>query len=198
VRNRMEAGGADCPSVSSGLADPGESEIGGFWGGSTTVCEGCSLSAVLIFFFGALGDSFGIFSGAIKRGVSGALPGNPTPSSGKCAVSNHREMLAFRSSIAAHPDIPKLAERAIETSATRARVRIDLAIVGVREDAIRLRRRRHDHAPGLLAAQLQDRRERHACTLSGLGAGCERSDRRADRLPVRQPRRGGAARVPGE
>jgi hypothetical protein len=67
-----------------------------------------------------------------------------------------------------------------------------------REDAIRLRRRRHDHAPGLLAAQLQDRRERHACTLSGLGAGCERSDRRADRLPVRQPRRGGAARVPGE
>ena len=55
MRNRMEAGGADCPSVSSGLAVPGESEIGGFLRGSTTVCGGCSLRAVLIFFFGGLG-----------------------------------------------------------------------------------------------------------------------------------------------
>ena len=131
VRNRMEAGGADCPSVSSGLAVRGESEIGGFLGGSTTVCGFCSLRAVLIFFFGALGSSFGIFSGAATRGDSGAVPGNPTPSSVKFAVSNQREMLAFRSSIAAHPPRPKLAERAIETSATRARARIDLAIVGV-------------------------------------------------------------------
>ena len=110
---------------------PGESEIGGFLRGSTTVCGGCSLRAVLIFFFGALGDAFAIFSGATTTGDSGAVPGNPTPSSGKFAVSNQREMLAFRSSIAAHPPIPKLAERAIETSATRARARIDLAIVGV-------------------------------------------------------------------
>ena len=131
MRNRMEAGGADCPSVSSGLAVPGESEIGGFLRGSTTVCGGCSLRAVLIFFFGALGDAFAIFSGATTRGDSGAVPGNPTPSSGKFAVSNQREMLAFRSSMAAHPPRPKLAERAIETSATRARARIDLAIVGV-------------------------------------------------------------------
>jgi len=131
VRNRIEAGGADCPSVSSGLAVPGESEIGGFLRGSTTVCGGCSLRAVLIFFFGALGDAFAIFSGATTTGDSGAVPGNPTPSFGKFAVSNQREMLAFRSSIAAHPPIPKLAERAIETSATRARARIDLAIVGV-------------------------------------------------------------------
>ena len=131
MRNRMEAGGADCPSVSSGLAVPGESESGGFLRGSTTVCGFCSLRAVLIFFFGALGGSFGIFSGATTRGDSGAVPGNPTPSSGTFAVSNQREMLAFRSSIAAHPPIPKLAERAIETSATRARARIDLAIVGV-------------------------------------------------------------------
>jgi hypothetical protein len=130
VRNRMEAGGADCPSVSSGLAGPGESEIGGFLGGSATVCGGCSLRAVLIFFFGALEDTFGIFSGATS-GDSGAVPGNPATSSGKFAVSNQREMLALRSSIAAHPPIPKLAERAIETSATRARARIDLAIVGV-------------------------------------------------------------------
>ena len=131
MRNRMEAGGADCPSVSSGLAVPGESEIGGFLRGSTTVCGGCSLRAVLIFFFGGLEDSFGIFSGATTTGDSGAVPGNPTPSSGTFAVSSQREMLAFRSSIAAHPPIPKLAERAIETSATRARARIDLAIVGV-------------------------------------------------------------------
>ena len=103
MRNRIEAGGADCPSVSSGLAVPGESEIGGFLGGSTTVCGFCSLRAVLIFFFGALGNSFGIFSCASTRGDSGAVPGNPTPSSVKFAVSNQREMLAFRSSIAAHP-----------------------------------------------------------------------------------------------
>jgi hypothetical protein len=126
----MEAGGADCPSVSSGLAVRGESEIGGFLGGSTTVCGFCSLRAVLIFFFGALEDTFGIFSGATS-GDSGGVPGNPATSSGEFAVSNQREMLAFRSSIAAHPPIPKLAERAIETSATRARARIDLAIVGV-------------------------------------------------------------------
>ena len=131
MRNRIEAGGADCPSVSSGLAVRGKPEIGGFLGGSATVCGFCSLRAVLIFFFGALGDSFGIFSDATPRGDSGAVPGNPTPSFGKFAVSNQREMLAFRSSIAAHPPIPKLAERAIETSATRARARIDLAIVGV-------------------------------------------------------------------
>ena len=131
MRNRIEAGGADCPSVSSGLAVRGEPEIGGFLGGSATVCGFCSLRAVLIFFFGALGDSFGIFSDATPRGDSGAVPGNPTPSFGKFPVSNQREMLAFRSSIAAHPPIPKLAERAIETSATRARARIDLAIVGV-------------------------------------------------------------------
>jgi len=131
VRNRIEAGGADCPSVSSGLAVRGEPEIGGFLGGSATVCGFCSLRAVLIFFFGALGDSFGIFSDATPRGDSGAVPGNPTPSSGTFAASNQREMPAFRSSIAAHPPIPKLAERAIETSATRARARIDLAIVGV-------------------------------------------------------------------
>ena len=131
MRNRMEAGGADCPSVSAGLAIRGESEIGGFLGGSTTVCGDCSLRAVLIFFFGALEDIFGIFSGATTGGDCGAAAGDPAPSSGKFAVSSHREMLALRSSIAAHPPIPKLAERAIETSATRARARIDLAIVGV-------------------------------------------------------------------
>src|SRR3979411_632991 len=31
VRNRIEAGDADCPSVSSGLIDSGDAEIGGFF-----------------------------------------------------------------------------------------------------------------------------------------------------------------------
>jgi hypothetical protein len=34
VRNRIEAGGADCPSVSSGLVVSGDAEIDGFFGGS--------------------------------------------------------------------------------------------------------------------------------------------------------------------
>src|SRR4029079_8873184 len=108
----MEAGGADCPSVSSGLAGPRESEIGGFLRGSATVCAGCALRAVLIFFFGALADALGIFFGATTGSDCGTVPGNPAPSSGKFAVSSQREMLAFRSSIAAHPPMPKLAERA--------------------------------------------------------------------------------------
>src|SRR5205809_5622657 len=90
VRNRIEAGGANCPSVSSGLAVSGESEIGGFFGGSTTVCGRCSLRAALIFFFGALAASFGIFSGAIT-GAAGALPSNTSPLPVKFTVSNHWE-----------------------------------------------------------------------------------------------------------
>ena len=133
VRNRIEAGGADCASVSSGLAVSGESEIGGFFGGSTTVCGRCSLrAAALIFFFGALAASFGIFFGAITGAASGALPGNTSPSPVKFTVSNHREMVIFRSSIAAHPARPKLADTVIETSATRAQPPIDTpAIRGV-------------------------------------------------------------------
>ena len=59
-----------------------------------------------------------------------------------------------------------------------------------RKDAVRLRRRWHDHASRLLATQFQDRRQRHARALSWLGAGRQRSDRRTDRLSVRQSRRG--------
>ena len=100
MRNRIEAGGADCPSVSSGLAVPGEAEIGGFLRGSTTACGGGSLRAVLIFFFGAVGDVFGIFSGATTRGDSGAVWCRVTPrlrpgssryrANGKCWLSGHR------------------------------------------------------------------------------------------------------------
>ena len=99
MRNRMEAGGADCPSVSSGLAVPGESEIGGFLRGSTTACGGCSLRAVLIFFFGALGDAFGIFSGATQAATLARYGGQPCDlrpgssryrTNGKCWLSGHR------------------------------------------------------------------------------------------------------------
>ena len=94
VRNRIEAGGADCASVSSGLGVSGESEIGGFFGGSTTVCGRCSLrAAALTFFFGALAASFGILSGAITGAASGALPGNISRSPVKFTVSNHWEIL---------------------------------------------------------------------------------------------------------
>jgi hypothetical protein len=149
VRNRIDAGGADCPSVSSGLAIPGVSEIGGFLRGSTTARGGCTLRAVLIFFFGGLGDTFGIFAGATVRGGSGAVAGNPTPSSGRLAVSSQREMLAFRSSIAAHPPRPKFVDRAIETSATRARAGIDLAIVGVAVSIVDVGGGREDATAGL-------------------------------------------------
>ena len=118
VRNRIEAGGADCHSVSSGLAVSGEPEIGGFFGGRTTVCGRCSLLVVaLIFFFGALAASFGIFSGAITGAASGALPGNTSPSPVNFTVSNHWEILPFRSAIAAHPARPKLADKVIKTNA---------------------------------------------------------------------------------
>ena len=62
-----------------------------------------------------------------------------------------------------------------------------------RKDAVRLGRGRLDDASRLFVAQRKDRRQRHARAVSRFGAGRERSDRRADRLPVRQPWRGGAA-----
>src|SRR6476620_4413823 len=77
VRNRIEAGGADCPSVSSGLAVSGEAEIVGFFGGSTTVCSRGSLRARLFFFFDALLASvFNGFSGGITGVAVGKSSGN--------------------------------------------------------------------------------------------------------------------------
>ena len=61
VRDRIECGHADCPSVSPGVAVSGESDIGGFFGGSTTVCGRCNLRvAGLILLFGA--ELTGVFS----------------------------------------------------------------------------------------------------------------------------------------
>ena len=125
VLNRIEAGGADCSSVSLGLAVTGGSEIGGFLGGSTTVCGRCSLRvAALIFFLGALAVFFGILSCGITGAASGPLSGNAPPSPTKF-VSNHWEKLTLRSLIAAHPARPMLADTVIERRATRAQTPID-------------------------------------------------------------------------
>src|SRR6476660_8176705 len=120
VRDRIECGHADCPSVSPGVAVSGESDIGGFFGGSTTVCGRCNLRvAGLILLLGALAACFGISAGGIGR-VSGAYPSSSSPSPVKFTGSNHWKMLTFRSSIAAHPVRPKPADKVKETSATRA------------------------------------------------------------------------------
>src|SRR5262249_42118560 len=93
----------------------------------------CSLrAAILIFFFGGLAAFFGILSGVITGGTSGALPSDAWPSPVKFA-SNHWEILTCRSLIAAHPARPKLADTVIVMSATRAHAPIDtLAIRGGR------------------------------------------------------------------
>ena len=120
VRDRIECGHADCPSVSPGVAVSGESDVGVFFGGSTTVCGRCNLRvAGLILLLGALAASFGISAGGIRR-VSGAYPSSSSPSPVKFTGPNHWKMLTFRSSIAAHPARPKPADKVKETSATRA------------------------------------------------------------------------------
>jgi hypothetical protein len=119
VRDRIECGHADCPSVSRGVAVSGESDIGGFFGGSTTVCGRCSLRvAGSILLLGALAACFGISAGGIRR-VSGAYPSSSSPSPVKFTGFTIG-MLTFRSSIAAHPARPKPADKVKETSATRA------------------------------------------------------------------------------
>jgi hypothetical protein len=128
VRNRIEAGGADCPSVSSGIAVSGESVIGGFFGGLATICGRCSLRADLSCFFDVLLASFfGGFSGETAGVASGA---NTPRSLGSFSDSTHRRMVSLSSSMAAHPARPKHAETDAEMSATRAQTRIDNLAVG--------------------------------------------------------------------
>ena len=69
--------------------------------------------------------------GGITGVAVGKSSGNTPRPSGSFSDSTHRRMVSFSSSIAAHPARPKLAETVIETSATRVRARIDLAIVRV-------------------------------------------------------------------
>jgi hypothetical protein len=84
------------------------------------VCgRGCLRVAALIFFLGVLAACVGISAGGVTR-ASGAFLASASPPPVKFTVSNHSKMLAFRSSIAAHPARPKLVDRVNETSATRA------------------------------------------------------------------------------
>lgn len=116
VRNRIEAGGADCPSVSSGLVVSGDAEIDGFFGGSTTLCGRCSLRADLSCFFDVLLASF--FAG-FSGGTTGLASGANTPRSlGSFSDSTHRRMVSLSSSMTAHPARPKHAETDAEMSAT--------------------------------------------------------------------------------
>ena len=129
MRNRNVAGGADCPSVSSGLTASVESEIGGFFGGRTAVCGRCSLRAVSFGCGRRLLGPFGVFSGG-TTGVASNDSSTSTPRPlGSLSDSTHRKKVSFSSSIAAHPARPKFADTAIATSATRARARADPLVI---------------------------------------------------------------------
>jgi hypothetical protein len=119
--------GTDCPP--SGLAASVEAGIGGLFGGSTTtVCGRRSLRANLTRFDGLLASFFDGFSGGMMGVASGKTKG-PRPAGGSFPNSTQRKKASFRSSIAAHPARPKLADRAIRTSAIRARARIDTLVI---------------------------------------------------------------------
>ena len=112
----------------SGLTASVESGIGGFFGGSTTVCR-CSLRAA---FFGRgcrLLGSFGVFSGGTTGVASGNSPADTPRPLGSFWDSTHRKKVSFSSSIAAHPERLKLADKAIEASATRAQARIETLVI---------------------------------------------------------------------
>ena len=108
----------------SGLAGSVESGIGGFFGGSATVCGRCSLRADLTCFDGLLASFFDGFSGGITGVASGKSSANNPRPLGSFSDSTQRKKASLSSSIAAHPARPKLADRATRTSATRAQARI--------------------------------------------------------------------------
>lgn len=114
----------------SGLAASVESGIGGFCGGSTTVCGRCSLRADLTCFLdGLLASFFDGFSGAITGVASGeSSADNPRPL-GSFSDSTQRKKASLSSSIAAHPARPKPADTAIRMSAARAQARIDTLVI---------------------------------------------------------------------
>ena len=108
-------GGADCPSVPSGLTASVESGGGGFFAGSAIVRGPCNLRAVSFGCGRRLVDCLG-FSG----GTTGAASGNSSATTpGPLGDSTHRKKVCLISSIAAHPARPKLADKTIRTSATR-------------------------------------------------------------------------------
>ena len=116
----MDAGGADCTSVPCGSAASMGPGCDGFLG-AAAVCSRCTLRAGLSFLSGALlGSPFGIFSVGIVGIAFGDFSGSASRPPWNLAVSSHREMASFRSSIAAHPERAKLADTAIAMSARRA------------------------------------------------------------------------------
>ena len=121
----------------SGLTASVESGIGGFFGGSTTVCR-CSLRAACIgrgcrllgsFGFFSTGGTTGIFSGGTTGVAYGNSPAETPRPLGSFWDSTHRRKVSFSSSIAAHPERLKLADMAIEASATRAQARIETLVI---------------------------------------------------------------------
>jgi hypothetical protein len=101
--------------VPSGLTASVESGIGGFFGGSTTVCR-CSLRAACFGCGRRLLGSFGVFSGRTTGVASGNSWADTLRPLGSCSDSTHRKKVSFSSSIAAHPERLKLADTAIEAS----------------------------------------------------------------------------------
>src|SRR5262249_36902678 len=106
-----------------------ESGIGGFFGGSTTVCR-CSLRAASFGCGCRLLGSFGVFCGGTTGVASGNSPADTPRPLGSFWDSTHRKKVSFSSSIAAHPERLKLADTAIEASATRAQGRIEALVIG--------------------------------------------------------------------
>jgi hypothetical protein len=67
----IASNGPRMPLGFPGLAVSAESEIGGFFGGSTTVCGRCHLRTAAFFFFGVLAASLGFSPGRRLWRVSG-------------------------------------------------------------------------------------------------------------------------------
>jgi hypothetical protein len=171
--------GADCPSVPPGLIASVESGIGGLFGGSTTVCGCCSLRADLSCFFDGLLVTFldGI-SGGITGVTSGkSLADNPRPL-GSFSDSTQRKKVSLSSSIAAHPARPKLTEKAIRASATRAQARIIGTVSPSRTDLLPCRRLRRVRVQRSLLCVWRQRLTR--------ATGCETG---AGRRPTLESRR---------
>jgi hypothetical protein len=115
--------------VPTGLAASVESGIGGFFGGSATVCGRCSLRAVSFGCGRRLLGSFGVFSGGTTGVACDNSSANTPRPLGSFSDSTHRKKVSFSSSIAAHPARPTLTDTAIKTSATRARARVETLVI---------------------------------------------------------------------
>ena len=73
--------------------------------------------------------SFGVFSGGATGVASGNSSADTPRPLGSFWDSAHLKKVSFRSSIAAHPERLKLADTAIEASATRAQARIETLVI---------------------------------------------------------------------